>query len=255
MNAINKQLEQLYELLLELKAVAEKLVEYSGNQHYISKFDLLTKNLNKSFVFVKAAVEKDGNSILKKLFKKIYGDITTITQYKKPDSTIEVISFIESFWPQIEVAMQPEAFTERIYDRGSQFDFHLDIRGLLNSASSNIFIVEPYINEDILEITLKDIPKKVSVKILTNIHNSAQRGQFNKIAGMFRSRQTGGFESRECAEVHDRGIFIDENEGWVIGQSLKDAAKSKPTYLVRVHDPAKLKRIYLRLWGTSNKIV
>ena len=32
--------------------------------------------------------------------------------------------------------------------------------------------------------------------------------------------------------MHDRVIFIDEYVCWLIGQSIKDAAKAKPTYLV-----------------------
>lgn len=39
------------------------------------------------------------------------------------------------------------------------------------------------------------------------------------------------FEARKSSEIHDRVIFIDGTECWVMGQSIKDAAKRKPAYM------------------------
>ena len=38
-------------------------------------------------------------------------------------------------------------------------------------------------------------------------------------------------ELKKTKKIHDRVIFIDNMACWVVGQSLKDAAKAKPTYL------------------------
>ena len=39
-------------------------------------------------------------------------------------------------------------------------------------------------------------------------------------------------EARKSKAVHDRVVYIDSFVCWVVGQSLKDVAKSKPAYLV-----------------------
>ena len=37
--------------------------------------------------------------------------------------------------------------------------------------------------------------------------------------------------------IHDRMLFLDQR-GWVIGQSIKAAAKKKPTYLIELNEPS-----------------
>ena len=71
---------------------------------------------------------------------------------------------------------------------------------------------------------------------------------------MFKGQHKGTFEVKESSDVHDRGIFCDLDKGWVMGQSIKDGAK-KPTYLVKLQEPKKLKGIYDQIWNTSKRIV
>ena len=80
-------------------------------------------------------------------------------------------------------------------------------------------------------------------------------GNFIKLGRMFKGQQKGTFEVRESLYIHDRGIFIDSNEGWVMGQSIKDGAKNKPTYLIKLRNPNKLREIYEGMWKSSKKIV
>jgi hypothetical protein len=62
-----------------------------------------------------------------------------------------------------------------------------------------------------------------------------------------------GYEVRESVDVHDRGIFIDDAQGWVMGQSIKDAGK-KPTYLIKLLEPKRLESIYQKIWNSASKI-
>ena len=38
-------------------------------------------------------------------------------------------------------------------------------------------------------------------------------------------------ELRKSTAIHDRVIFVDDDQCWVLGMSIKDAASKKPTYL------------------------
>ncbi len=52
--------------------------------------------------------------------------------------------------------------------------------------------------------------------------------------------------------MHDRMLFIDQR-GWVIGQSIKDAARKKPTYLIELEEPSLSteRDIHNRIWAAA----
>ena len=60
-------------------------------------------------------------------------------------------------------------------------------------------------------------------------------------------------ELRKSDSIHDRVIFIDRYVCWLLGQSVKDAAKAKPTYLVQAPPdivPEKLEN-YENIWQSA----
>jgi hypothetical protein len=62
----------------------------------------------------------------------------------------------------------------------------------------------------------------------------------------------GNLQFRSSNAIHDRVIFVDKR-AWVCGQSLKDAAKRKPTYIVEV-DEASIRSGYEAIWAASQVI-
>jgi len=97
------------------------------------------------------------------------------------------------------------------------------------------------------------VDRKIKINILTNSRNSNQRGKFTNLSKIFR-KEFSNYEVRETKEIHDRGVFLDSNEGWVIGQSIKDAANTRPTYFIKLKDPKLLELIYRKIWNTSKKL-
>ena len=63
-------------------------------------------------------------------------------------------------------------------------------------------------------------------------------------------------ESRRSDRIHDRVIFLDERSCWVLGQSIKDAAESKVTYLAPLDgETTQLKRdFYEQIWADARPI-
>jgi len=59
----------------------------------------------------------------------------------------------------------------------------------------------------------------------------------------------GNFALRNSNSIHDRVLFAD-NRVWVIGQSLKDAARKKPTYMVE-HDEPLMRGLYESIWQAA----
>ncbi len=51
------------------------------------------------------------------------------------------------------------------------------------------------------------------------------------------------------------GLCFADDRCWVIGQSIKDAAKKKPTYIVEHPSPILMKGIYDPLWAAATVVV
>ena len=62
----------------------------------------------------------------------------------------------------------------------------------------------------------------------------------------------GNFAFRSSNSIHDRVLFAD-GRVWLTGQSLKDAAKKKPTYIVE-HDEPLMRTVYEDIWNKATVI-
>jgi hypothetical protein len=87
------------------------------------------------------------------------------------------------------------------------------------------------------------IPRSVSFRLLSANMPSAVLPLAQKYAS------GANFQFKTSSVIHDRVIFAD-NRVWMCGQSLKDAAKKKPTYLVE-HDEQLMRAVYEDIWGKA----
>ncbi len=144
----------------------------------------------------------------------------------------------------------PEAELKGAYEAGDEFAFYKDLKGILSSASKAVFIVDNYLNTDFFELYVGPIGSPVSVRILTD----EVRGNLKIVATKYASR--GNFELRSSRDVHDRHVFAD-GRGWMVGQSIKDGAKKKPTYMVEIGAALvpTVQKIYEDLWIRSAIVV
>lgn len=92
----------------------------------------------------------------------------------------------------------------------------------------------------------------VSVRLLVREYAAALKPALEK----FVAQNKMNVEIRHSKSIHDRVVFLDNVSCWVLGQSIKDAAKSKPTYLAPLSfDAAQLKKAdYDQIWVDGKKI-
>jgi len=147
-------------------------------------------------------------------------------------------------------AMLPEADLRGAYESGDDFAFYLDLKGILMSAAKEVFIIDNYLNTDFFEMYVSPIPAGVFVRILTD----QLKGNLEIVAKKFAAR--GQFELRSSNKVHDRHVFVD-GRGWMIGQSIKDAGKKKPTYMVEIGGELvpSVQKIYEDIWTGGTVVV
>lgn len=135
---------------------------------------------------------------------------------------------------------------------GDVYDFFKALNAAVASATKSIFIVDPYLDDQVFDAYLSGVPAGVSIRLLANKHGGALKPALQK----FIAQHSVPVEIRTSSDFHDRVMFIDGLSCWVIGQSLKDAAKSKPTYMAPLStDVAQLKlRHYEGVWASAKAL-
>jgi hypothetical protein len=143
----------------------------------------------------------------------------------------------------------PEPQMQTVFEPGQEYEFYRAVKTILGFANQEIFIIDPYINAEMFEVYANSIPRTVSFRLLSNQTNIP-----SAVISLAQKYASGGnFQFRTSTSIHDRVLFAD-NRVWVCGQSLKDAAKKKPTYIVE-HDEPLMRRIYEDVWANATPLI
>jgi hypothetical protein len=144
----------------------------------------------------------------------------------------------------------PEEEIKGVYEPGDQYGFNRDLSSLIVTTTREIFIVDAYLDEDVFNLYVSKVPASAMVHILSNRIGP----HVETVARMYaKSRR---LELRSSKDIHDRAVFLDQR-GWMIGQSIKDAARSKPTYIIELGEPPLTanRDIYNRIWATAAAVI
>ena len=140
---------------------------------------------------------------------------------------------------------------DQVFGPGAVYDFFVALRSVISSAKESLFLIDPYMDDQIFDAYLSPNLPSVSVRILCNRYSASVK----TAAAKFMAQTSTRIEARSTSSVHDRLLFVDNAECWVMGASIKDAA-SKPTYLAPLSpdiSEAKL-AFYETIWGKSGAI-
>ena len=113
----------------------------------------------------------------------------------------------------------------------------------------SVFIIDPFLDEQIFDSYLASIPAGISVRLLAHKYGNLLKPAVQK----FSAQHGNSIKVRVSPEFHDRIVFVDNLSCWVMGQSIKDAAKAKPTYLLPL--PADIANLklghYETIWNVA----
>lgn len=141
----------------------------------------------------------------------------------------------------------PEVGIKGVYEPGQEYEFYRDVTACLKLAQKEIFVIDPYLNLEILNVYASAIPRSVSFRLLSaNVPTDVKTLAQKYAAG-------GNLDFRSSGAIHDRVLFADDRV-WLIGQSLKDAARKKPTYIVE-HDASLQRPIYELIWQAATAVL
>lgn len=142
--------------------------------------------------------------------------------------------------------------TQRVYGPGAQYDFYRDLKRIIEGAATSVFIVDPYINTELFDLYVEKIKNGTNVRLLTTKFDPSTEAVIKK----YKAKPSINFQARQSSDIHDRVVIIDGIACWVLGQSIKDAATTKPTYIVPLpSDVVALKEAhYEKIWNAATTI-
>jgi hypothetical protein len=155
-------------------------------------------------------------------------------------------AFLKGVLSELSLIM-PEKELQGQYNIGDEYRFYRDIKAILSLATSEVMIVDPYLSTEIFDTYIDGIEKTLFLRMLTNNLPGNVKAIANKYA------VNGKIQLRSSGEIHDRLLLIDQRV-WFIGQSIKDAAKKKPTYIVE-QDGALVRQIYEGIWNRAEVVI
>jgi hypothetical protein len=228
--AITKQLSNIYsnqELDYSSTCSILEQVEYEGNRRIKRKvkyynLDILIflgfkMNCKQAIIFRKWA-----NKVLKEYLLKGYV-INENRVIVSNDNYIELRNEVASINNRLikieDKVLDKEYGLDKIFYDGSFYDAYTLIQQIFESASSEIIIIDNYLDRTVLD---RLVVKKVGVNVIiyTSINSKILGTDINSF-----NNQYGGLIVLYTTKVHDRYIIIDQKKLYHIGHSIKDLGK------------------------------
>ena len=110
--------------------------------------------------------------------------------------------------------------------------------------------MDAYLDEEVFNLYVSKVSAATTVRILSNKIGT----NVETVAGKYAKSQQ--LKLRSSRNIHDRMVFLD-HRGWVIGQSIKDAAQEKPTYLIELNEPVLTasRDAHNKIWKQARSII
>lgn len=133
-------------------------------------------------------------------------------------------------------------------DGGKVFDYFDEVRKVVESAKSDLFFVDPYLDAEFVSRYLPHAPTGVTIRLMGSKRISTLVPAVQAFCGQFSVK----VEVREASNFHDRYVLVDKTDCYQSGASFKDGAKTAPTTLTQIVDAFKaVQATYEGLWAAA----
>lgn len=135
----------------------------------------------------------------------------------------------------------------RLFDKSQTHTFDKFLRGILARARKHVWIADSYVDETVFDTVLDVTPADTEIHLMYR----HKQGSYDQRVKRFK-KQYKNFTTKQYPELHDRFVVSDD-EGYVIGPSIKDAAANSPALVVILDkkDSRRLAEFFRDLWGRS----
>ena len=144
----------------------------------------------------------------------------------------EIMGYVTDTVETIKVELELDGRTEigTAYSAGEVYKYFTDLKQIIWKAEREVLVVDPYLDGKTFDSYFRDCPKDTVIRILTCKYADRVKPYITKHEKEYGTNIT----MKKSDELHDRLIVIDCAECWFSGGSIKDAATSKPTYLIPI---------------------
>lgn len=181
------------------------------------------------------------------IMKHIYEDFKDDEDAPQPYDPVHKLEEFEQGeqYPEIDegelVSAAPQVIKE-----DSEFEFYQRVKPHFEKAKDEVFLVDPYVDHEAIELYLSETSDGLDRRILTQ----SPEGKFNEVAKKF-IKDGRDIEVRATPKCHDRLIFIDD-ACFIVGISIKDAG-SNPNYLVELDSVDHFRRPWEQMWHEADE--
>lgn len=140
---------------------------------------------------------------------------------------------------------------------GNSFDAYAALSKIFATATMDVMIVDPYLDQTVLIDFALAVPEGVPLRLLAdeNCHKVTLRPAVDKWIAQYGASRPLSVRLAPAKSLHDRAIFINQLEAWTMTQSIKDFAKRSPAEIIRADSIASLKiDAYEAIWTTASVV-
>lgn len=226
------------ELALKLVSIFEAYFDWAEFRELVALFDISLDSLHefepKWLSVARELIGKleHGNT------RRLLDNLLDLSDSRNNDgvahTTWERRDFHQSMTPVIREARElleaSAASSEITVTAGSVFSAKSKVRELLETATGDVFIVDPYVGVGTLDC-LRNL--SVPVRLLTGTHQNSVEPDFDRAVRAF-TTEGHHLEVRRAPQLHDRHLIFNDR-CWLVGGSLKNAGK-KPFNCIEIVD-------------------
>ena len=141
---------------------------------------------------------------------------------------------------------------------GDSFDAYSALSKVLQTATKDVLIIDPYMDESVLVEFGSAVPENTCIRLIADefYFKDSLRPAAEKWVQQYRETRPLLVRLAPRKTLHDRAILIDQTSAWTLTQSFKDFAKRSPAEIVRADDTAALKiDAYEKIWASAQVII
>ena len=181
-------------------------------------------------------------------FRQISGFLGT--QVTRESNVVQLIGILHRALADLQ--LNTPSKPDQVFGPGAVYDFFKALKDVLSTAEISVMVVDPYLDDQVFDTYISGIGPSINAKLLT----TKTGDQFKPALDRYQAQHSQIIQVRKTKAIHDRVVMIDGRSCWVLGQSINNAAKSKPTYIAPLSlDTAGEKiRIYRGIWDESEPV-
>jgi hypothetical protein len=205
--------------------------------------------LARAYALVQAAGDKEDIIEMKKLTNDLGGELIFRQMAAEP-----LLAIIRRTAAVAELN-SPAAMRGTFIHAGNVFDAMNALGKVLKSATTEVMIIDPYMDEKVLSDFALLIPEGIPVRLLSDASTvkATLRPAYERWQKQYGSKRPLGARLAPSRALHDRLIIVDNAAAYVSTQSLNAIAVRSPASIIRTDaETARLKiDAYKDIWNSA----